>query len=503
MHASMRRSVLSRLGDDGWTPGRRDIGPLLDLVDDQEHGDPSIRALCRAGLPAALAALDRTTPGRIFLIGRVAKEHPDDRLLRALAAAIAHDDPRVRKAAIISAGKVRSPILEEALVGRYAVASDIDRRAMVVSLGKIGGSRALELVRAIDSGADPSLARIVTRARLLLERTVSRTKSEILLDVPLPEPHVIVWRCRRGLEQMVAEDMHAKARGGEAAGKERLTLRAALATRLALDVCIEIARQGRPAADVITSEQAIAAMRAWTRGPVRFRIELVGGRRRSEVWDLAENIARRTNAITNDPTGAAWDVIVSDERLLFRPKAFEDPRFRYRVRDVPAASHPTIAAALARVAGAKRDDFVWDPFVGSGLELIERARLGPYRRMVGTDVSNDALGAARENLRAAGVEAELAIADARTHTVRGVTLVITNPPMGRRLVRDRSLKGLYDRLIANVAYNLARGGRMVWLSPRSDDTAKHAASLGLAVRRGPRVDMGGFDAEIQVFEKRG
>jgi len=75
-----------------------------------------------------------------------------------------------------------------------------------------------------------------------------------------------------------------------------------------------------------------------------------------------------------------------------------DERFAYRTETVAASSHPTIAAALVRLVPPREDDVVWDPFVGSALELIERARLGPYRALHGTDVDEGALEAARANL---------------------------------------------------------------------------------------------------------
>ncbi|MFY0536671.1 TRM11 family SAM-dependent methyltransferase [Nannocystis pusilla] len=112
-----------------------------------------------------------------------------------------------------------------------------------------------------------------------------------------------------------------------------------------------------------------------------------------------------------------------------------DPRFSYRSGDVPAASHPTIAAALARLAEVRQDDVVWDPFVGSGLELCERGLLGPAASLLGTDLDPRALAVAAANLRNAGLRAELTQADATTHRPAGVTLIVTNPPMGRRVHR--------------------------------------------------------------------
>ena len=81
----------------------------------------------------------------------------------------------------------------------------------------------------------------------------------------------------------------------------------------------------------------------------------------------------------------------------------------------------TVAAALARAAGARSDDVVWDPFVGSGLELVERGLLGPYVRLLGTDLDLRALEVARSNLTQAKLAAfELTQANALEHRPRGV-----------------------------------------------------------------------------------
>jgi len=490
--------------DPGYTPGKRDFSGLLELVDDPDQGTNAVRALARAGLAAALVAIQKITPGRIAVAGRVAKDHPDERLIATLAAALAHDDARVRKAAIVAMGKVRTPAVSEALAARYEAASEIDRRAIVVSLGKVGDARALELVRTRPEA---------TRARLQLERTLTREKAENQLDSPLPSVQTIVWRCRRGLEPLLSDDVR-KFFGdvvvgvGEVSCAAQTTLRAALASRVPIDG--DVADTLAKSADV---------MRAWTNGAVRFRVEL-GAKKRGEKWKIAERVAEKTNAIVSDPTSASWEVIVEEarNRLLLRPKSFTDFRFSYRERDVPAASHPTIAAALARVGGCAEDDVVWDPFVGSGLELCERSRIGPYRRLIGTDISDKAIAAARANLSAARARAELHVADVREHSVRGATLVITNPPMGRRLVRDRTLGDLYDAALASAHKSLVRGGRLVWLTALASRKNRHfslvrgtsdevlsatlkRAGAELVVERSLTVDMGGFDAELQLLRK--
>jgi len=143
---------------------------------------------------------------------------------------------------------------------------------------------------------------------------------------------------------------------------------------------------------------------------------------------------------------------------------------------------------------------VWDPFVGSGLELVERARLGPYQQLIGSDIARSALAAARENLESAGIQRfALELEDARCLRVARLSLVISNPPMGRRVARQSGLSELLCAVVRHVAAQLVASGRMVWLSPFPEATAAAARAAGLQVERLCRVDLGGFDAELQRF----
>jgi tRNA G10 N-methylase Trm11 len=209
----------------------------------------------------------------------------------------------------------------------------------------------------------------------------------------------------------------------------------------------------------------------------------------------------------NDPTASPWELGVEEvggrTLMELRPRRLVDPRFAYRQQFVPAASHPTFAAALARLAGVRADDVVWDPFCGSGAELIERMKLGPAARILGTDMSADALAAARANVDAAGAPSTLPGGVELLHSdcllVKGVkpTLIITNPPMGRRVQRG-GLVPLLDRFVEHAAAELAPGGRLVWISPLPRRTAEALTKLGLRLGARHEVDMGGFGAEIQV-----
>ncbi len=133
--------------------------------------------------------------------------------------------------------------------------------------------------------------------------------------------------------------------------------------------------------------------------------------------------------------------------------------------------------------------------------MIERGLLGPFRELHGSDLEDSALAAARANAERAKLSLRLAQADARSHRVPRVSLILSNPPMGRRVTRDGNLAPLLDAFLVNAASSLVPGGRLVWLSPFADRSAATARRLGLKVTRHAPVDLGGFAAELQRFDR--
>jgi tRNA G10 N-methylase Trm11 len=145
---------------------------------------------------------------------------------------------------------------------------------------------------------------------------------------------------------------------------------------------------------------------------------------------------------------------------------------------------------------------VWDPFCGSGVELIERALRGPLRSLLGTDVDARALDAARANLAAAGVEATLGGADARHAPASPgqIDLIITNPPLGSRVRLDAA--ALLVAALPGLAQALAPRGRLVWITPAPHRTTPVAERLGLTRSRCHAVDLGGVRGQIERWDRR-
>jgi 23S rRNA G2445 N2-methylase RlmL len=257
---------------------------------------------------------------------------------------------------------------------------------------------------------------------------------------------------------------------------------------------------------ILTEKGARDILRAFTEGAIRYRLAVEGGgHQRALVHRVATEVAAIAPELSNDPTQSIWEVRVvprdGQVNVTLYPKGLVDERFSYRGADVPAASHPTLAAALARVAGIQGGDVVWDPFVGSGLELVERARLGAYKELIGTDLDPAALAAAKTNLVNAKIQrARLLEVDAREAKLPELDLVISNPPMGRRVARGEDVGELLVTVLEVAARRLRPGGRIVWLSPLPGVTRRAARELGLAPTYQSMVDMGGFEAELQRFE---
>jgi 23S rRNA G2445 N2-methylase RlmL len=264
-------------------------------------------------------------------------------------------------------------------------------------------------------------------------------------------------------------------------------------------------------AAVVTSPLARRLFQTFTEGSIRYRLNFVGkGHQRAAVERLASRIYARCPEILNDGHSVTWTVDIypngRGQLVELRPNMTPDPRFSYRQKDVPAASHPPLAACLARLAGRVENEVIWDPFCGSALELIESALLGGVRGVYGSDHSEQAVAIARNNFAAAKIKSVPAkfmrgdfreIAGSTELKAGHVTLIITNPPMGMRVpvANLRQLMGDLFRVAASV---LQPGGRLVMVNPIS----KEIPHPSLKLQFQQRVDMGGFECRMEKYVKQ-
>ncbi len=556
----MATDLRTRITDPGFTPSLRDTAAVVDLLaegdapdENDKNGKTVFELACKAllrlaplGDPAwdALAKLvgdprPRVRAGVIDVLTQIDAEKTVPLAVRALA----DDEAAVRRRAIAALGRKTDERGEKALLALYPTASAPHRRAIVLALGKSGEEAALIFLRTLSddptTAEDPELTRLVQQARARLERDeIRQTPSRIVGDRVLAAEHLpfaVTFLTRRGLEPLVVEELASRNLGlgaGRITGEGRVTIAwrgtlegALAAARCAYGIALPLTSStetteatGTSGDDeafaqslvrALTSEEAKARLAGLTEGPVRFRLSVEGaGHKRALVWKVAGALAANpeTAWLVNDTQQAPWEANVTRADPLaidLLPRALLDERFAYREHDVPASSHPPLAAALARVAGVRAEDVVWDPFVGAGTELVERAKLGPYAKLFGSDRDAPAIAAARANVKKAGLDGiALRVTDVFAEPPPGVTVILTNPPMGRRVTGALDLSTLLDRFILHAAKVLAKpGSRLVWLSPQPRRTRTRAEAEGLTLSRALTIDMGGFDAELQRFDR--
>jgi SAM-dependent methyltransferase len=510
----------------GFTPGARDAPALVELIIAGEDPAAACAATALAGLGASgRAAIHARFDGAddggqtrlVRALGLLARAGDGD-ARAALLARIADPVPRVRKAAAVALGKLGGDDARQALIARWDAgdAAPDERRALAEALGKLGGEPAIARLRALDATGDAELARLRDRAVLMVERTAARgAASRIRDDVAPPVPIAVRLGCRPGLGALLVEELTALGVAARPIGDRGAELRltgppsALFASRLWATLTIPFPLVpgddlAAAVAQTITAPAVLGLLRAWSEGPIRWRLGFEHGHKRAVVWRAAQAVGAAVPDLVNDPTETTWDALVDDaaRTLALVPRRLDDPRFAYRVADVPAASHPSVAAALAWTGDPRPGDRVWDPFCGSGVELIERARRGPLRSLLGTDLDSGALAAARANLGAAGVSAELGIADARDRAgpPGSIDLILTNPPLGSRMRLDAA--ALLVAALPNLARSLAPGGRLVWITPAPRRTTPVAEQLGLVRRRNHAVDLGGVRGQLERWDRR-
>ena len=434
---------------------------------------------------------------------------------------------KVRRYAITALPKLGAGKNEERALLSLLQTTTVEREKKFLgqALDKIGGTATLNVV-AGTHGFLPQTEQKVKANVARRERPSAIRMDSILSDFTGLRIHL---HCRKGLEEIVRDEVkdyiakHGKFRIVEV--RNGLVAMTPLAPFSLADIytlrCFATVgfflgnvRNSNPLesidalASLITSRLSKSVLYAFTEGSVRYRLEFVSkGHQRGAVRLLANRAYAMCPDILNDPRSAPWSMDLHPTgrgiSVELRPKLTPDPRFTYREADIRAASHPPLAACMARLGARVNDEIVWDPFCGSGLELIERALLGGVQSIYGTDISPDAIAICRANFAAAKVKVpqlKLACCDFRGYAKveglgpKSVTLIITNPPMGRR-IRVPNMRGLFGDLFAVAAAVLEPGGRLIFANPLRIEPLD--ASLKLKYQK--LIDLGGFNCRLEMY----
>lgn len=463
------------------------------------------------------------------------KSFDSDEVVLLIVEALRSLSPRLRRYAAVAAGKQvalnekQKEELEESLLSAWQKTNFAnEKRHIAEALGKIGGSKAQTLLESSEA-EDLLLTKSIAKALLFFERrSLSQQKTTWNLQNSFPGTLAVRLWCRHGLEEMMLKQLDLQKetltvlRSGlgwvdvNLRGSPELLYRNRFFLKFSFKMSLPKSSQGTEAkaiAGCLFTSEAREIFEKFSTAPYRVRFEHMSlGHQRALQWQTAEEISAKAKEnsfpILNDPRQADWEAHIAshDSTLFLSPKTYPDPRFFYRLQDVPAASHPTLAAALAHLAGVKADDKVWDPFVGSGSELIERHLLGPYQILIGSDLDAKALASAKANIECAGLlkadrqpKVLLVQSDALKYETK-VSLVLTNPPMGRR-VKHHDAEKILVAFVNRLPKILEAGGRLVWISPFPEVLDPILLRNGFSKSFSVKVDMGGFAAEMQKWKK--
>jgi tRNA (guanine6-N2)-methyltransferase len=199
-----------------------------------------------------------------------------------------------------------------------------------------------------------------------------------------------------------------------------------------------------------------------------------------------------------------WATMIDAEFFLTVRLSDDAMRHReYKAAHRPASLRASSAAALAWLSEPREDDVVLDPFCGAGTILIERAHLGRYAMLLGSDRDAAALAAARVNVGARYKPIQLENWDAGALPLgdASVTKIVTNLPWGLRYGSHGENRKLYPMWMREFARVLKSGGVMVMLTAEWRLMRELERTRKLAPSKIIRVSVLGKPAAIYLCRK--
>ncbi len=177
----------------------------------------------------------------------------------------------------------------------------------------------------------------------------------------------------------------------------------------------------------------------------------------------------------------------------------------WRTCVTPGALQATVAHVMAGLTQPKPNDIVLNLCCGSGTLLIERGMLAPAQRLIGCDISAEALDCAARNVaawRAGG--AELYDWDATRLPLEdsSVGALLADLPFGNRVGTHEGNHALYPAMLREAARVAKAGARFVVISAEVKLLqATMQAQDAWQVKHTLRVNLAGLQPMIAVLER--
>jgi tRNA (guanine10-N2)-dimethyltransferase len=177
--------------------------------------------------------------------------------------------------------------------------------------------------------------------------------------------------------------------------------------------------------------------------------------------------------------------ILTNDKLVFGiklgeviPKPFVERRARKKPFFHPSAMNAKLARCMVNLAQAKTDNYVLDPFSGTGSTLIEATLIGC--KAIGMDIQHKMAKGTLKNIRHFGLEPEgELIADARVLPFCHIDCMVTDPPYGKSSTTMKSgTKAIVEGVLAAVYPLLGQGQRICIAAPKTLNIVRIAEKLG-------------------------
>jgi len=141
----------------------------------------------------------------------------------------------------------------------------------------------------------------------------------------------------------------------------------------------------------------------------------------------------------------------------------------YKRAHLAASLRPVVARAMVHCASPGPDDVFLDPMCGAGTLLIERGEHGRYARLLGGDLSREAVAAASVNVGPRYQPISLQRWDATRLPLASASVnrIACNLPFGRQIGRLPELADLYSAFLREARRVLVDGSVLVLLSSQT------------------------------------
>lgn len=458
-----------------------------------------------------------------FLSQIAKKERGKQRILTSLPSGtleelLASDDAKVRKNTAILMGNLQ----DRQYAGALCQALDCETQqyvlpSILLALGAIGGAQARQALKSYTLGDGQDVHAIAQRD------AYQKACSKLFMHTPaeftgFSQPHNVVLAPVSGLADSLMSEgkergFSLKKVGGYAAVKTQ-DYAALFQMRCFYEALLPFgsldALTPEQLVDAVRQQQLYSRLKTMHRCEGAFALRLEIRHAQIDRNAFASEFFSRVNPQEFSNAPSSYDIELravqkGNRTLLFiKLHTFQDPRFAYRQKTVPASIHPAAAAAVMYLLPHRSPQArILDPFCGSGTMLIERDFFLKTVKLHGVDIHGQAVEIAQNNARSIGLDLKCF-----HRSIVGFVPkepydeVISNMPFGNRVGTHDSNTPLYQAFFRQLPQYLRPGGTALLITNEKallKSSAKNIPELKL-IQEVP-FSYGGLSPSAFLFEK--